>query len=434
MSLCSHPDDNCVQFDDDLFIKKLGTDSVVQNISLHGTRYVTPNQANVVPAADSTLFPKYFKAKDSESYSVIDFTSKLNYVASTDKNKVGELFQLPGINHHLFQPSSQVYKDILQSVQDYDPLTPSSLSYWTFPVIESVFRWREIETSEIESASTFNSGYTLLKNVYSLVPLEENNLHAEGKLTTVGHDSTSSETRWNLMEAMHRAVALCQVLRTVEQTHPIHKLRVNVVVHQLAEDGPTKSRKDYQDIIYSITRNSASIRDENHNLTKTSHEGILLMLINTSFDVKEPKPSADTPSSKKRKPKKSKKNKIKVSKNLIKDSMLKFTKSVKARVQEHLPSITNSSLPELTTDDLTCSPFIKREFIKSYFSPTRTRFEGRLPYFTVPRDSKSVKMSDHLITVGRALSMNNGMRVRFSNSLRDLDSIGFLNDSKLGKK
>jgi hypothetical protein len=89
------------------------------------------------------------------------------------------------------------------------------------------------------------------------------------------------------MDGMHRAIALYQVCSTVPHTHPIHNLRVSIVVHHFIPDlEKIKLNPNAMCIIMnSITTKSARIRHVNHKLTGTTYEGILRMIVKSSFKV-----------------------------------------------------------------------------------------------------------------------------------------------------
>jgi hypothetical protein len=428
------------EFDENLFIKNnVPNASVVDKISLfrsgkveptHEAEKVTTPTTNNSKAKKLRIphgFDDYFKASEPVSCSPKELMSKLLYIPDDNNDTVGELYQLPGINHHLFAPSASVYEDILKSVQEYDPKsTESNMAHWIFHVIESSNRWSRWSiarepTDEDKVPDLDDDMWMALKEVTSLKPqLICNNdgshnyrsgklINRSGKLInrgTVLPDETT-ELNWNLMDGMHRAIALCQVCSTVSDTHPIHKLHVSIVVHKFLPD-LTKTIKLNPDtmciIMNSITTKSASIRDVNHKLTGTTNEGILLMIVKSSFE-------ADTS-------------------DLLKPtfkqkSMIPLIDKVRARVQRDLGAITNQCLTielKLQLENLNNSHFIKPQCIKSYFQTTVARPEVQKQY--------------HLITLGTAISINKGMRDRFAVYLTKMDGIGdgFLNDSKLGKK
>jgi len=394
MSLSNHSDNSsapmsvavrCETFDENQFIKNcVSSESVVNKISLYGSGCVTQNQVKVVPApathgtdppktkSTKPLYEPFhdsFKAKDTAFYYVDELLQKLNYVPA-DNNNVGELYQLPGINHHLLDPTSQVYKDILQSVLEYDPASDSNLNNWTFHVIESSTRYHSINP---EIGGVTKSGWMVLKGVCSLQLLpavDQANLYAQGKLLAI-NNSSNVDVKWNLMEGMHRAFALCQV-STGAPSHPIHALPVNVVVYQLVNDTGIQKSGVLETIMNMITSQSACIRDVNHNLTGSSHEGVLLMLIHSSFPIDKPAFIVKEMKKKKKKKTKARANQSKDPQTQqptsANDSILKFIGRVKEKVHIHLHAITNLCLPVKTTDDLTCSPFITNRFISISFS------------------------------------------------------------------
>jgi len=156
-------------------------------------------------------------------------------------------------------------------------------------------------------------------------------------------DTISLSNCVNLMDGMHRALAVCEVLSTTDPSHPIENLKVNVVVYQLKEMYH-RSAQDYEIIMGSVTRNSACIRDFNHNLTGTSHEAILLMLTQLSFRIKLPFFQYDQKKKKKKQKIHAAEEDEDASVEDKEDPISKFITNVKVQVQKKLQSITNLNL------------------------------------------------------------------------------------------
>ena len=307
------------------------------------------------------------------------------------------------------------------------------MNSWTIHVIASVFRFdTDLPASTAKKRNRLKEQWLPLKEVSSLGTLCESNLVGQGNLNLGAYDSEMGHAIiWNLMDGMHRALAVCEVLSTTDQSDAIENLKVNVVVYQL-KDKYHRSAQDYEIIMGSVTRNSACIQDFNHNLTGTYHEAILLMLTQSSFRIKVPFFQRDQT-------KKNKKQKIHVSEGDEgaseednEDPILKFITNVKVQVQKKLQSTTNLNIPERSTENHMCSPFTTKDFTKSYFQPSRKRPPSQKKYFTEPHSPMLVRFSDHLLTLGMALSCSYGMEETIACNLKDLD--GYLNESKLGKK
>ena len=62
---------------------------------------------------------------------------------------------------------------------------------------------------------------------------------------------------------------------------------MNVVVYKFKDECNGK-KMIFEIIIWSVTRNSACIRDVNHNLSRTSHEVILFMLTLSPLQINVP--------------------------------------------------------------------------------------------------------------------------------------------------
>ena len=434
-------DVECKMFDDVLLKKSVPVESLVDTISLsYGvTPALSSSQSKEVSSNNTAVsrtespktfssFNKYFEVTETKSYAPKAILDKFKYYPPT-KNEVGQLYQLEGINHHLFVPKSQVYKDILQSVQVYDHELSAQVNSWTIHVIASLFRF--VDPDFPEPGAKKNNGpkeqWFPLKEVSSLVSLCRSDLVGQGNLNLSDYDSKMGHTIiWNLMDGMHRALAVCEVLSTTDQLH-LKDLKVNVVVYQLKERHVRKAL-DYESIMGSVTRNSACIRDFNYNLTGTSHEAILLMLTQSSFRIKVPPFHYD------QKKNTNKKTDAAADTDAADedDPISNFITDVKKHVQNQLQSITNLKIPEQSTENHRRSPFITKDFIKSYFQPSRKRPTYQKKFFTEPPSQMLVRFSDHLITLGMALSCSYSMDEMIAYCLKDLD--GYLNESKLGKK
>lgn len=307
----------------------------------------------------------------------------------------------------------------------YDHESSAQVNSWTIHVIASVFRFDpDLPGPAAKKKIGSKEQWFPLKEVSSLVSLCDSDLVGQGNLHLSDYKPEMGHAIiWNLMDGMHRALAVCEVFSTTDQFHSIKDLKVNVVVYQLKEIYH-RLALDYESIIGSVTRNSACIRDFNHNLTGTSHEAILLMLTQSSFRIKVPPFQYD------QKNKKKKKNNTDAADE--DDPISKFITNVKVHVQNQLQSITNLNIPEQSTENHRRSPLITKDFIKSYFQPSRKRPSAQKIYFTEPPSQMLVRFSDHLITLGMALSCSYGMDKMIACFLKDLD--GYLNESKLGKK
>jgi len=433
------------KFDDAQFKKHpFPSESLVDKITL-STGGVMPalstSQNNDKPAASAIPSPnpsvhhapfyKYFKAAAAKSYRVEGIQGNLKYVPPSNNEQVGKLYQLHGINHHLFKPGCAVYKEILQSVQTYDPESSSQVNSWTLQVVQSLFRWEPSSSGsdvgadpEIQSTEKWFP----LKEVSSLVTL----VNAEGSVGQGNLDLTDfdknkgHEKIWNVMDGQHRGSALCQVLAS-GRSHPaaIKDLVVNVVVYSLKDDVDLL-QNNFESIMGTVTRNSASIRDVNHNLTGTSHESILLNLIHSSFRLDVPstkKKKKDVPSTKKKKKKNPQQAQV--------EPLSVFFTELRGQVVKQLESFTNLDCPPGGKTDHSISVFANKKFTQSYFSPSCKVPEFRKDYVTEPHNPSSVRLSDHLITIGRAISANFGMKEKVASNLKELD--GYLNECKLGK-
>ena len=185
-------------------------------------------------------------------------------------------------------------------------------------------------------------------------------------------------------------------------------------------------QNNFETIIGTVTRNSACIRDVNHNLTGTSHESILLNLIHSSFRLDVPstkKKKKDVPSTKKKKKKNPQQAQV--------EPLSVFFTELRGQVVKQLESFTNLDCPPGGKTDHSISVFANKKFTQSYFSPSCKVPEFRKDYVTEPHNPSSVRLSDHLITIGRAISANFGMKEKVASNLKELD--GYLNECKLGK-
>ena len=396
------------------------------------TPALSPSQSNQPPASSAKSpktnvihasfpsFHEFFRAEESRSYSVKDIFKMLKYKS---QNGVGELYQLQGMNHHLFLPRSQVYKDILHSVQTYDPDSSFNMENWTLHVIESIHRvYTEDPNNPVETNKRgLKDQWFPLKSASSL---EDGVLKAEGNLNLSDYkEGLGHSLFWNVMDGMHRSVALCDVYSALgkadssadssaDLSPSIENLKVNVVVYKLKGVSDLKTN-DFEKIIESVTRNSAGIRDLNHNLTGTSHEAILLMLISSSFRI-------DVPSFQPT--------------NNIRTPMEKFIKKVNMQAQKQLQAITNLNISEgCLTKDHMYSPSIKQDSIKRYFQQSYKKSLHNKSSITEPPNQMLAQLSAHLITIGTALSFcHSTVAEMIARHLKDLD--GYLNESKLGKK
>jgi len=441
---------NCHKFDDAQFKKPpFPSESLVDKITL-STGSVMPalssSQNHDKPAASVTPSPnpavlhapfyKYFKAEAAQSYPVKEIQASLKYFPSSHNEQDGKLYQLHGINHHLFLPGSAVYKEILQSVQTYDHESSSQVNSWTLQVVQSLFRWEPSSSgSDVGAAPEIQSTekWFPLKEVSSLETLvNAEGLVGQGNLDLADFDEKEGHEKiWNVMDGQHRGSALCQVL-AAGGSHPIQDLTVNVVVYKLKEE-VNLLQNNFESIMGTVTRNSACIRDVNHNLTGTSHESILLMLIHSSFRLDVPsfklqrkKVTLTTTSSTKKKTSQ-KKN----SQQAQVEPISVFFTELKGQVVKQLESITNLDCPSGGRTDHSISVFVNKKFIQSYFRPSCKVPVFRKDYVTEPHNQSSVRLSDHLITIGRAISANFGMKEKVAPNLKELD--GYLNECKLGK-